>query len=161
MAAAELRRLANDKAHPPPPQRWDKELVWIYCERRAAEQAMDVKSWKSSGDDSNSKLLDAASGRARGEEKKIEIKIKKACPSSYQSRQVFIPSGCRDPRATFIYWQGSSKLGIEPRDWPIFVSKLFPSRSLSKTRDCLGDCFLKNRTRDNFVGDINDPWNIK
>lgn len=66
MAAAELRRLANDKAHPPPPQRWDKELVWIYCERRAAEQAMDVKSWKSSGDDSNSKLLDAASGRAQG-----------------------------------------------------------------------------------------------
>ena len=124
------------------------------------EQAMDVKSWKSSGDDSNSKLLDAASGRARGEEKKIEIKIKKACPSSYQSRQVFIPSGCRDPRATFIHWQGSSKLGIEPRDWPIFVSKLFPSR-LSKTRGCLGDCFLKNRTRDNFVGDINDPWNIK
>lgn len=81
MAAAELRRLANDKAPLPVPslQRWDKELVWIYCERCAAEQAMDVKSWKSSGDDSNSKLLDTASGRKKKEKKeRVEIKIKKA-----------------------------------------------------------------------------------
>lgn len=33
-------------AWPKPPQRWDKELVWIYCERCTAEQAMDAKSWK-------------------------------------------------------------------------------------------------------------------
>lgn len=104
MAAAELRRLANDKA---PPQRWDKELVWIYCERCAertsdGRQELEVeRRWF------KFQVLDTASGRAKKKKKINKIKGGLACPSSYQSRQVFIPSGCRDPRAAFIYWASS------------------------------------------------------
>lgn len=128
MAAAELRRLANDKAPLPVPslQRWDKELVWIYCERCAAEQAMDVKSWKSSGDDSNSKLLDTASGRKKKEKRKSRNKNKKGWLVLHpiNPAKSLFPSGCRDPRATFIYWQGSSQRGA-PLKLANFCFELF------------------------------------
>lgn len=134
MAAAELRRLANDKAPLPVPslQRWDKELVWIYCERCAAEQAMDVKSWKSSGDDSNSKLLDTASGRKKKKKRKSRNKNKKGWLVLHpiNPAKSLFPSGCRDPRATFIYWQGllSTRSPPETRQ---FLFRTFSSR-LSK-----------------------------
>lgn len=155
MAAAELRRLANDKAPLPVPslQRWDKELVWIYCERCAAEQAMDVKSWKSSGDDSNSKLLDTASGRKKKKKRKSRNKNKKGWLVLHpiNPAKSLFPSGCRDPRATFIYWQGLLWNEEPPWNSPIFVSNFFFSSF--ETRSYLDDYFSRKKEgeMDDFV----------
>lgn len=117
-------------AWPKPPQRWDKELVWIYCERCTAEQAMDAKSWKPSGDDSNSKLLDAASGekkRSRNKNKRGWLVLHPINPAkSLFHRAVAI-------LAPLLF------IGIGPRDSPIFVSKLFLLETRGWNRTNRGD----------------------